>query len=107
MNLRTLDFLQTSRLAAETAQIKEAGTANLGRTDSFHLIHDLAVEREDALDALAEAHLAHGEAALRAVLAGDDHALESLNALFVAFFDLYLNTNCIPRRKGGQVVAVQ
>src|SRR5258705_13496759 len=71
-----LDLAQTSSLAAQTAQVEQLRTANLVRTNFLDLIDNLRVVGEDALDALAEAHLANGEGTLRALVAGDYHALK-------------------------------
>ena len=56
-----LDFLHARRLALQLAQEVELGAADLGRPHDVHLLDDRRVHREDALDALAERHLAHRE----------------------------------------------
>jgi hypothetical protein len=88
-----LDLAQTSSLAAQTAQVKQLRTANLVRPNLLDLIDNLRVVGEDALDALAEAHLANGKGTLRAFAARNHHALKRLETLFLAFtnLDLYAN----------------
>ena len=99
-----LHFAQAGSLAAETAEIEELGAANLVGTELFDLVDDLGVEGKDALDALAEAHLADGEGAVGAAAAGDDHAFESLEALFLAFLDLDLTRMVSPGANAGRSV---
>ncbi len=97
------DFFEACSFAAQAAQVEELGATDLVAADLFDLVDDLGVEGEDALDALAEAHLADGEGALCAAAAGDDHAFKSLEALFLAFLDLDLNANGVARRERGEV----
>src|SRR5690242_9295368 len=59
------DLVQAGGLAAESAQVEELGAPDLVRAKLFNLVDDLGVVGEDALDALAEAHLAHREGTLR------------------------------------------
>jgi hypothetical protein len=87
------DFSKTSRFAAQTAQIEQLGATNLVGAELLNPVHNLGVIWEDALDALAEAHLANGEGALRPFAGGDDHALKGLEAFFFAFTNLDLNSN--------------
>ncbi len=87
------DFLESSRFATETAEVEELGAADFVGANLLDLIDDLGVVGEDALDALAEAHLANGEGTLCALAACDDHAFEGLEALFLAFLDLDLDAN--------------
>jgi len=47
--------------------------------DRIHLVDHFGVNRENALDALAEADLAHGETGLRSVVALDDDALKPVS----------------------------
>src|SRR5277367_611528 len=61
LGLGTLDFFEARSLAAKSAQVKELGAANLCRANLLHLVDDLGVEGEDALHAMAEAHLANRE----------------------------------------------
>ena len=59
-----IHFLQAGSLAAQSADVEELGAAHLVAADLLDLVDHLGVEGEDALDALAEAHLAHGKGAL-------------------------------------------
>src|SRR6187399_646946 len=68
-------------LARAAAQIVELGATDDAAADHLDALDVRRVEREDALDALAEAHLADGEIAVdAAVRAGDAHALVVLHA---------------------------
>src|ERR1035441_4793196 len=86
----SFNVAQARRFALESAQIIQLGAADLGGAQQIHFVDDFGVNGENALDALAEADLAHGEAGLRPVVALDHHAFKSLQALLVAFFDLYV-----------------
>ena len=68
------------------------------RADDVDLVDDRRVQREDALDALAERHLAdrEGRAGAAAVHA-DHHALEHLDALLVAFAHLDVDAHGVAR----------
>src|SRR5262252_8199935 len=56
------------------------------------------MQREDALDSLSERHFADGERRARAApMQADDHALEDLNALLVAFSDLDVHAHGVAR----------
>src|SRR5271166_2553147 len=105
--LAALDFLEARSLAAQSAQIEKLGAANLGRPHLLHLIDNPGVKGEDALDPMAKAHLADRKAALRPVPAGNDNAFESLEAFFIAFLNLDLDTNRIARRKWGKVGSIK
>src|SRR5262245_60261561 len=85
-----LDVLgDAARLAAQIAQVIELGAAHHALAHHLDLPDRGAVEREDALDAFAEADLAHRERGVHAgILAGDAKALVDLDALAVAFLHL-------------------
>src|SRR5580658_2248189 len=102
-----VDFFQAGCLAAQSADIEQLGAPHLVAADLLNLVDNLGVEREDALDARAEAHFADGKRALGAVVDGDHQALEGLKALFVAFLDLYLDTNLVAGHKRRQIGALQ
>jgi hypothetical protein len=91
------DFRETSSLAAETAEIEELGAANFVRPDLLYLIDNFGVIGKDALYTLPEAHLADGEGALGSLAARDDHSFEGLKTLFLAFSNLYLNSDSVAR----------
>ena len=77
------------RLAGAAAQIIELGAADGAAADDLDRIDVRRIEREDALDALAEADLADGEAGADALVrAGDADAFEILDAGALAFDDL-------------------
>src|SRR5581483_10691220 len=98
-----LDVAQASSLATQGTQIIQLGAADLRGTQDVHLVDHLRVGREDALDPVTEADLAHREAGLRAVALRDHDAFEGLEAFFVAFLDLHLNADCIARPEGGEI----
>ena len=100
-------FLEAGSLAAEVAEVEELGAADLVGADLFDLVYDLGVVGEDALDALAEAHFADGEGTLGALFAGNDHAFERLEALFVALFDLNLHADGVAGGEVGEVGALE
>src|SRR5262249_2647861 len=79
----------TARLAAQVAQGVGAGAAHHALAHHLDFPDRRAVQREDALDAFAEADLAHRERGVHAgVLAADAQALVDLDALAVAFLHL-------------------
>src|SRR5271169_994924 len=73
-----LRFLQPCRFPAEPAQEVELGAADLGRAQDLNLVDHLRIDGKDALHALAEADLAHGEAGVRAARARNHGAFEGL-----------------------------
>src|SRR4051794_36242625 len=84
--LRLRDVFHARRLALQVAQVVQLRAPDPRRLGHFDLLDRRRVQREDALDALAERHLAHGERGARAAAVdADDHALEDLDALLVAF----------------------
>src|SRR5262249_60492102 len=84
--LRAFRLAQASGLALQLAQVEQLGSAHLAGTHDLNLIDDLGVEWKDALDALAKADLAHGEASARAITPRDDGAFKCLHESLVAFF---------------------
>src|SRR4051812_47934674 len=84
--LRLDDVLHARGLAFQVAQVIELGPADLGRARHLDLVNRRRMQRKDPLDALAERHFPHGERRPRAAAVhADDHTLEDLDALFVAF----------------------
>src|SRR5262245_10604340 len=85
-----LDVLgDAARLAAQVAQVIELGAAHHALAHHLDFPDARAVEREHALDALAEADLAHRERGVHAgILAADAQAFVDLDALAVAFLHL-------------------
>jgi len=107
LGVHAIDFLQAGSLAAESADVEELGAADAITTDLVDAINYLRVEGEDALDALAEAHLADGEGALCALVDGDNEAFKRLQTLLVAFLDLDLDANLVAWEKLGEIGALQ
>src|SRR5437764_9447544 len=105
--LGALHFTQTGSLALQSTQVEQLGAAHLVGAHYFHFINDFGVQGEDAFHALAKADLAHGEAALRAVTAGNHGAFKRLDAFLVAFFDPDLNADGVSRLQVGDVIALQ
>ena len=80
----------------ELAQIVQLGAANRAGAHHIDMVDDRRVHRENALHAVAEAHLANRDGLAHAgVLAGDHGAFKRLQTLFVAFPDSYVNANGI------------
>src|SRR6476469_4473783 len=76
-------------LAGPSAQVIKLGAADIAAAHDFDMVDDRRIEREDALDALAERNLADGEAGADALVgAGDADALEILDSGALAFDDL-------------------
>src|SRR5690606_187554 len=98
--------LEASGLAAQLAQVVELRAAGPAAAHALGLAGQRRVEREDALDALAERDLADGHVAAgaAAVLARDDDALEGLDAGPVALGDLVVDTDRVTGVELGDVV---
>src|SRR5690348_2788222 len=77
------DFLETSGLALQIAQVEQARAAHAAAAHDLELLDARRVGREDALDADAAAGaLAHGERLADAAARATDHgALEDLDAI--------------------------
>ena len=99
-----VDFAQAGSLTTQRAQVIQLGTAHAGRTNDLNLFDHLRVQREDALDTLAKAHLADDEAGLRSLALCDDQPFEHLHAFFVAFLDLYVDPHGVARFEFGKSV---
>src|SRR5262245_36559920 len=90
--------LHARRLALQIAQVVELGAAHARRLGHFHLLDRRRVQRKNALDPLAERHLAHRERrAGAAAMNADDDALEDLDALLVAFAHFHVHLHRIAR----------
>src|SRR5437762_4626385 len=94
-----LDVLgDAARLAAQVAQVIELGAADRALAHYFDLPDAGTVEREHALDAFAEADLAHRERGIHAgILAADAQALVDLDALAVAFLHFHMHPQRVAR----------
>src|SRR5215213_7634146 len=96
-----VEFLDACGLAAQVAQVVELGAADAAAAYHLDLADDGAVNGEDALDADAEAGLAHGEGLADAVaLARDADALERLEALLrLRLLDAHVHAHRVARRE--------
>src|SRR5689334_6634372 len=82
-------LVETRGLASEPTQIIKLRAAHLSCAHHVNVVDHRSLHREDALDTVAEADLADRDGlAHPGVVAGDDGALEYLEALFIAFLDL-------------------
>src|SRR6516225_9656110 len=85
-------------LAFQVAQVVQLRAPHAGGLGDFDLLNRGRVEREDALDALAERHLAHGKRRARAAAVDADHdPLEYLNALLVPLAHLDVDLHRVAR----------
>src|SRR5687767_6557480 len=91
-------LFHTRGLALQVAQEVELGAADAGRPHQVDLGDRRRMKREDALDALAERHLAHRERGAGAAAMQPDHdPLEDLDALLVALAHLYVHADGVAR----------
>src|SRR5436190_1544892 len=96
----------SGRLAGAAAQVIELRPADRATADDLDRIDVRRIEREDALDALAETDLAHGEGAAQAAIgAGDADAFEILDSGALALDDLHADAERVPRAEFGNVLA--
>src|ERR1035438_3838905 len=96
-------LFQTGGLALQSTQIVQFGAAYAPCADDIDMVHHLGVYREDTLHALAETDLADGDALAHArAIAGNQHAFEGLEALFLAFLDLDVNLDRVAGAKLGE-----
>src|SRR5687768_7950368 len=99
-------FLNAGGLAAKLTEIVKLGTPHLAAADDVDVVDDRRVQREDAFDAHAEAHLADRNGlADAAVLAGYDDPLKNLQALLVAFLDADVHFDSVARLKSRNVLS--
>src|SRR6187549_2185877 len=95
----------TGRFAAAAAEIIELGAAHGATAHDLDRIDDRRIEREDALDALAERNLADGEVRIHALVrARDAHALVHLDAAAVAFDDFHADAQRIASAELGNLL---
>ena len=93
---------QARGFALQATQVIQFGAPDTSGADYVDVVHHGSMQREDALDALAEAHFADGDGLADAlVIAGDHGSFESLQPFLVAFFDLDVNTDGVARPKLG------
>src|SRR3954471_2065775 len=99
-------FLDLRRFSDAITEVVELRPADVAAGDDLDLGEDRRVHREGALDADAEAHLAHGEGlAGAAALAADDRALEDLDPLTGAFDHAHVDLQAVAGSELGNVVA--
>src|SRR5262245_40059474 len=92
------------RLAGACAQVVELRAAHVALALELDRGDERRVGLEGALDALAGGDLAHHERRIQAaVLLGDDHALEGLHALSLAFHHVDVHDDRIAGREIGDV----
>src|ERR1017187_6369451 len=97
-------LFQTGSFALQGAQIVELGAAHTARANHIDVIHHLGVYREDTLHALAETDLADSDDLAHAhAVAGNQHAFESLQALFLAFLYLDVHLDGVAWAKLGEL----
>ncbi len=97
------------RFPAETPQIIELGTAHPSAADHLHAVNDGRVEREDALDALAEGDFPYRKAGSRTRTATrEDGSFKGLEAFLVSLFNFHPDADRITgfefRQIGPQVL---
>ncbi len=87
---------QTGLLAAQLAQVVELAAADLGPLDPLDLEDRRCVHGKDPLDAHSVRDLTHGDCRAGAIpVAGNDDALEDLNALLGALLDLHMHLDLV------------
>src|SRR5450432_2547172 len=89
-------------LALQGAQVVELGAADLAGAHHINMVDHLGIDREDALHALTETDLSHGDAfAHPSAIAGDDGAFKCLQPFLVAFLDFDVDLNGVTGPEGG------
>src|SRR5579863_9367307 len=80
--------LDAGSLSTQVAQVVKAGAADFALANHFNRTNRRRMERENALNADAKAHAAHGKRSTRSTaLLGDDDPFERLEAfLFLLAF---------------------
>src|SRR5580765_363359 len=97
-----LGFLHARGLALQIAQEVQLGAAHAGRPHDLDLLDRRRMQREDALDALAERDLPHRERGAQAApVHADDDALEHLHAFLVTLADLDVHAHRVPGLHAG------
>jgi len=93
-------------LANALTQVSEFGTPGCATTLDFDLFHARGMHGEDALDALTVADSAHGESGVQSAAAAcDDHPVEELDTLFLAFLDFGVDAHGVTDREVDGVFA--
>src|SRR5690606_16963828 len=95
---RSTLFLDPGRLTPQVAQEIQLGAAPPAAADDLDAVHHRRVDGEHPLHPHTVRNPAHGEGLVEAAaLPGDDHALEDLDALPVAFLDLHVDAHGVAR----------
>jgi hypothetical protein len=93
---------QAGGFALQLTKIVEFGAPNAACANYIDMIDDGRVQRKNALYTLPEADLANGDGFAQAgILAGNHGSFESLQAFFVAFLNLDVDTDGIAGSKRG------
>src|SRR5688572_12192404 len=96
--LGALGFLHARRLALQLTQVVQLRAADSCGPNQVDLGNGWRVQREDALDTLAERHLADRKRrAHAAAMQSDDDALEDLDAFLVALAHLDVHPDGVAR----------
>lgn len=89
-------FPESGRFPAQTPQVVQFCTAHLAAADDLDVVDHGSMDREDALNALPEAHLADGDRlAHSGIIPSDQGAFKHLQALFLAFSNLDVNLDLV------------
>src|SRR5688572_15274586 len=99
-------FLDARRLSGELTQVVELGPADPAPAHDDNIADHRAVHGEYPLDAHSVGDLTNRESlADPAAPTRDAHSFECLDALFVAFLDPHVHSQCIARTEGWQIAA--
>src|SRR5258707_567929 len=99
-----LALSQTGGLALQRAEIIQLGAPHLTGANDINVVDHPGVNRENTLHALAKADLSHRDAlAHSGIVAGDEGSLKGLQAFFIAFLNLHVDTERVAWTEGGDV----
>src|ERR1043165_5394777 len=105
-DLTLATLFDARRFPSEVPEVVELCATDPAMAFHLDLIDRRRIQRQHALHSDAAGDFAHGEHLARAAaLAGEDDALEDLDALFVAFLDLHVHLDRVARREVGDVGA--
>ncbi len=104
--LNLFSFFDTSSFAGESAQIEELCTANDAAASYFDLFQTWRMNEEGSFYADAVGNTTNGEGFTQAcVLSCNNDAFIHLNTFVLAFYDLYMNSDGVPRTEFRNVVS--
>jgi hypothetical protein len=93
-------FPQAGGFATQTAEVIQLCAADSAGSNHVDMVHNGSVQGEDALYALTETHFPNSDSFAHAfIVAGDHGAFECLEAFFIAFLNLYVDTNSVSGSK--------